>query len=108
GVNAVSTMTQRIDVSNLSGQIDSNSVDFVLSAWLGGYSSQNDTATVIAHFLDETHREIGVAQLAAVTAAERGNVTKLLFRQQLGDLPNLTRSVDIELKAVRATGENDG
>jgi hypothetical protein len=108
GLNAVSTMTQRIDVSNLAGPIDSNSVDFALSAWLGGYSSQNDSATVLAHFLDGTNSEIGVAQLMPVTAAERGNVTKLLFRQQLGDLPILTRSIDIELTAVRATGENDG
>jgi hypothetical protein len=108
GLNATSTMTQRIDVANLSALIDVGGVDFELSAWLGGFSNQNDRATVIAHFLDEANVEIGVAQLAAVTAAERGNVTKLLFREVLGDLPMLTRFVNIELTAIRAVSENDG
>jgi hypothetical protein len=108
GLNAVSTMTQRIDVSNLAALIDSNNLDFVLSGWLGGYSSQNDRATVIARFLDGAVSQIGSAQLAEVTAAERGNATKLLFREILGDLPALTRFIDIELTATRATGENDG
>ena len=108
GTNAVSTMTQRIDVSNLASAIDSDNLDFTLSAWLGGYSSQNDTASVIAHFLNASNSEIGTAQLAAVTATERGNVTKLLFRERLGDVPTSTRSINIELIATRSTGENDG
>ena len=108
GTNAVSTMTQRIDVSNLASAIDSGNLDFNLSAWLGGYSSQNDTASVIAHFLNASNSEIGTAQLAAVTATERGNVTKLLFRERLGDVPASTRSINIELIATRSTGENDG
>jgi hypothetical protein len=101
-------MTQRIDVSNLASAIDSDNLDFTLSAWLGGYSSQNDTASVIAHFLNASNGEIGTAQLAAVTATERGNVTKLLFRERLGDVPISTRSINIELIATRSTGENDG
>jgi hypothetical protein len=108
GTNATSTMTQRIDVGNLSALVDEGGVDFELSAWLGGFSNQNDRATVIAHFLDESNAEIGVAQLAEVTATDRGNVTKLMFREMLGDLPALTRYVNIELTAIRASGENDG
>jgi hypothetical protein len=108
GTNATSTMTQRIDIGNLSTLIDEGGVDFELSAWLGGFSNQNDRATVIAHFLDASSVEIGVAQLAEVTATERGNVTKLIFREVLGDLPALTRYVNIELTAIRAVSENDG
>jgi hypothetical protein len=108
GLNAVSTMTQRIDVSNLAGTIDGGNLDFVLSAWLGGYFDQNDTASVIARFRDGANDQIGMAQLAAVTAAQRGNVTSLLFRNQFGDFPALTRFVDIELIATRSTGVNDG
>jgi hypothetical protein len=108
GTNAVSTMTQRLDVSNLAGSIDGGGVNFNLSGWIGGYSSQNDTATVIAHFLNAANSEIGSAQIAPVTAADRGNLTKLLFRQQLGLVPTLTRSINIELTATRSTGENDG
>jgi hypothetical protein len=108
GVNAVSTMTQRIDVSNLSDLIDGGGVDFMFSAWLGGFGAQNDRATVFAQFLDETATQLGAAQLTEVTAAERGNVTKFLLREQLGDLPILTRFIEIELTAMRATGQNDG
>ena len=108
GLNAVSNMTQRIDVSDLAGTIDAGNVDFILAAWLGGYLTQNDRASVLAHFLDGSRNEIDSAQLAAVTAAERGNATGLLLREQLGDLPALTRFIDIELTAARATGENDG
>jgi hypothetical protein len=108
GTNALSTMTQRIDVSNLAALVDGNNLDFDLSAWLGGFSNQNDRATVIARFLDGATSQIGSAQLAEVTAAERGNVTKLLFRELLGDLPALTRFIDIELTSTRAAGENDG
>ena len=101
-------MTQRIDVSNLASSIDGGNIDFVLSAWLGGFSSQNDIATVIAHFMNSSNVEIGTAQLPAVTAANRGNVTGLLLREQLGDVPAFTRSINIESTATRSTGENDG
>ncbi|HEX6961521.1 MAG TPA: alkaline phosphatase family protein, partial [Lacipirellula sp.] len=97
GLNAISTMTQRIDVSNLASAISGGEVSFVLSAWLGGYLNQNDRATVVARLLDGAGAEIGSAELAPVTAAERGNATKLLFREQLAALPSETRFVDLEL-----------
>ena len=108
GTNGVSTMTQLIDVSNLASMIDGAAIRFDLSAWLGGYGSQNDSATVIAHFLDAANNEIGSGQLAAVTAANRNNATKLLFREQFGNLPALTRSIRIELTATRVVDDNDG
>lgn len=108
GTNSVSRMTQRIDVGNLSGTIDGGSVNFSLSAWLGGYATQGDSATVIAHFLNAANGEIGSTQLAAVTAADRGNITRLLFRQQPGIVPVLTRSIELELKASSTAGGNDG
>jgi hypothetical protein len=101
-------MIQRIDVSNLAATIDTGTLDFTLSAWLGGFGSQNDTASVVARFLNGANSEIGSAQLNPVTATDRGNLTKLLFRDRIGDVPALTRSIRIELIATRATGENDG
>ena len=64
GTNVTSTMTQKIDVGNLAGKIGNGQVSFLLSAWLGGFSNQTDTATVIAHFLDSSNTEIGSSQLA--------------------------------------------
>jgi hypothetical protein len=108
GTNATSVMTQQIDVSNLAGTIDTGTLKFTFSAWLGGTGSQNDTASVVAHFLNAANGEIGTAQLAPVTAADRGNVTELLLRERIDNMPALTRSIRIELIATRATGENDG
>ncbi len=108
GTNAVSTMTQRIDVSNLAATIDSGSVGFALSAWLGGYINQSDSATVVARFYNSANTQLASSQLATVTAAERGNLTELLFRQQLGNLPPTTRSISIELISTAGAGENDG
>ena len=108
GLNATSTMTQRIDVGNLAGTIDGGELDFMLSAWLGGFLSQNDTAAVGAQFLDASGVELGSAELGPVTATQRGNVTGLFYREQIATLPVLTRSVVIDLTATRSSGENDG
>jgi hypothetical protein len=108
GTNASSLMTQQIDVNNLASAIDTGTLKFTFSAWLGGTGSQNDTASVVAHFLNGANGEIGTALLAPVTAAERGNVTELLFRERIDNMPALTRSIRIELIATRSTGENDG
>ena len=64
GTNASSVMTQRIDVSNLATTIDTGTLDFTFSAWLGGFGSQNDTAAVIVHFVNAANGVIGGAQLA--------------------------------------------
>jgi hypothetical protein len=108
GTNDTSIMSQQVDISSFASTIDTGTLDFTLWAWLGGYASQNDTASVVAHFLNGSNSEIGTAQLAPVTAAERGNVTKLLFREQIGNVPAFTRSIKFELIATRSTGENDG
>jgi hypothetical protein len=109
GTDAVSTMTQRIDVTNLASRIDQGNIDAIFTAWLGGFSNQTDNARVVARFLNAAESEIGLLQLGPVTAADRSNVTSLLFRDQVGDLPALTRFVDVELIATRApSGENDG
>jgi hypothetical protein len=63
---------------------------------------------VVVHFLNGANGEIGTALLAPVTAADRANVTELLFRERIDNMPALTRSIRIELIATRSTGENDG
>lgn len=63
---------------------------------------------MVAHFLNDANGEIGTAQLAPVTATNRGNVTELLLRERIDDMPALTRFIRIELIATRSTGENDG
>ncbi|QDT73501.1 alkaline phosphatase family protein [Lacipirellula limnantheis] len=108
GLNQQSSMSQRIDVSNLARQIDGGSLMFELSAWLGGYLNQSDSATVTARSLNAAGVEIAAMGLTAVTAADRGNATGLLCREDFGRLPPLTRFIDIVITASSAFGENDG
>ena len=108
GLNATSTMTQTIDVSNLAALVDGGNVEFVLSAFLGGYLNQNDVAAVTARFIDEFGSEAGTAVVGPVTAADRGNSTGLLYRETFDAIPALTRTIFVELTATRASGENDG
>jgi hypothetical protein len=108
GTNSSSAMTQRIDVSNLASTIDGGMAGFSLSAWLGGFGSQSDSATVTARYYDAANIQIGSTQLAAVTAADRGNITELLFRQKFGYVPPQTRAIEILLTATSSAGDNDG
>jgi arylsulfatase A-like enzyme len=103
--SSTSEMTQRIDVSSLAAQIDADQVDFEASAYLGGFSSQNDKADFAAHFLaaDGT-TQLGSILLAGPNAAGRGNVTGLFEQNASGDLITGTRFIEF----VLSTNGNDG
>jgi hypothetical protein len=104
----LSVMTQRRDLSALAEAIDAGNVRCKLSGWLGGFSNQNDGMELTATFQDPDEKELQSVKLPAVTAADRGNKTGLLFREQAGVVPTGTRSVLIELRAIGSTGLNDG
>jgi len=90
-------MTQTIDIAHLGSEVDRSVIDYDLSAWLGGYSGNNDNASLTARFLDGGGTEIASTTLGPVTPADRGNVTKLLYRDAQGTLPTGTRSIEVEL-----------
>jgi hypothetical protein len=50
--NAVSSASQLIDVSSAASLIDAGTVQYALSAWLGGYSSQDDNAVLTVTYED--------------------------------------------------------
>ena len=63
----------------------------------------------MAQFLNASSAVIGSSTIGGVTAAERGNITGLLFRTGGGVLPTGTQSVRFTLQATRAAGDyNDG
>lgn len=64
-------MSQVVDVSNLSFEIDSG-LTYTLSAHLGGYAGQSDRAVFSVRFLGEGGEELGDARLGPVGASERG------------------------------------
>lgn len=98
------TLTQLLDVSDIAGSIDADDVDFDLSAYLGGYNSQEDNSVFTSRFLNEFGSEISQVSIGPVTAADRSGQTGLLFRQALGDVPVGTRAIEFVLRST----DNDG
>ena len=100
---------QRIDLSAVGPAIDGGHVSFVLSGWLGGYSSQGDDATLRATFLDAGGKTVGSASIGPVTPSMRNDVTELRLEQLTKDIPVGARSVVLDLLMTWYGGsDNDG
>ena len=105
----LSTASQAIDVSSLATAIDAGKIHYSFSAWIGGYSSQRDYATVTATFYSASHVRLNSVQLGPVTAADRQGITALLRRQCKGAVPAGTRTIGLKIVATRFEGaSNDG
>ncbi len=107
--NPASSMTQKISVASFATQIDSKTVMYDLSAWLGGYADQNDNAVLSIQFLDTTGKVLGTAQVGPVMAADRNDTSELLPRATSGAVPASTRAIQVTLTMTRTDGsDNDG
>jgi hypothetical protein len=94
---------------SLNALVDSTRVYATASAYLGGFGSQADDATMFIFFLDTVKKQIGGVQLGPVTASERNNTTGLFPRTVRSLLPTGTRFINITLAMRRfAGGDNDG
>ena len=77
---------------------------FGLSAWLGGYSSQGDYATLTVTWETAKGKVLGHTTIGPVTAAQRKDVTGMLFRSKSGKVPASARKADVTLRMVREDG----
>lgn len=108
GLGARAAAYQMLDLSPL-GDLSNSSVNYKLSGWLGGWQSQGDNALLYVSFLDASGNEIGHTDIGPVTAADRGNKTGLLLRQNSGLLPTGTASLMFSLSMERlVSSDNDG
>ncbi|CAF4739775.1 unnamed protein product, partial [Rotaria sp. Silwood1] len=57
--SAVTTMSQSIDLFSYVTDIASGNVSFNLSAWLGGWTNQDDSAQVSVDFLNYAYQIVG-------------------------------------------------
>ena len=73
-----------MNVSADAATIDSGTMTYNLSGWLGGYSSQDDNATLSATFEDASGKVLGVATIGPVLAGDRDDETELLYRNAQG------------------------
>jgi len=100
-------------IVNLTQYIDSYFIDnqiakYNLSAWIGGYLSQDDNAVVSLRFLDQFNQIIGsVVTLGPVLAADRASISKLLFRQAQGLIPLGTYFFKIEAVYTTVMGPHN-
>lgn len=108
GTVARSRLRQEVALGYPS-EIDAGHVRYDLSAWLGGWKHQDDSARVTAAFLNSASAQLAVVQLGPVLASDRGNVTGLFERTAIGMVPAGSRVARIEVLFVRSGGSsNDG
>jgi hypothetical protein len=84
-------------------------IRFRLKAHLGGYSGQDDTASIVIRLLAADGTLLESSTLGGPLAAERMNLTALVGCSLDGKLPEATRRIDVHLVMRRAGGTgNDG
>jgi hypothetical protein len=96
---ADTAMEQSVDVSAAATAIDSGTVEFSLSGWLGGWSNRPERATLTAVFLGASGQSTGApVAIADVDAQARGNVTGLVQRAVEGVVPPSTRQITVTVQ----------
>ena len=107
--NAASSATQDVSVVSAAAQVDAGGLSATLSALLGGYLTQTDSATVTATFLNAGGATLGTFAVGPVTPDDRQQATTLLSRSATAAVPPGTRSISVRIDAVRNEGAyNDG
>ena len=107
--NALSSAVQIINIASLAKTVDSESVIFRLSGFFGGWQWQNDNAVLTAEFRNAAKQSISQVSIGGVQAAERKNITSLIFRKFKDVIPKGTRSIKLILTMMRTDGVyNDG
>lgn len=85
------------------------STPFVMCGWFGGFSSQNDNATLDAQFVAADGTKLSDPQIGGATAAQRGSATSLLKFTYSGYIPAGATQIIFTLTMARTDGTyNDG
>jgi hypothetical protein len=105
GNSANPTADQYIDVSPLAAQIDAGQIHYRLAGAFGGYGSSPDSAWLTVFFANDA-ATLGTDGIGGFTAADRGNVTKLIPTSHGGVLPAGTRYITVQLSAERGHDAN--
>jgi hypothetical protein len=104
----VTSAKQTVDVSLAALGVDAGTVQFTLSAYLGGYARQDDNAKLAATFLDSSGKVLGKAiQIGPVLAVERQSTTGLVPKSTMGQVPPRTRSIVVTLTMTQFSGGYD-
>ncbi|MEG3628684.1 phosphoesterase [Streptomyces poriticola] len=89
--------------------VDAGRVRYTLTAWLGGYATQEDGARLSVEFRDAAGTPVALSVLGPVTAAERLSRTALVERTETATVPPGARTARVLLVFTRSGGtSNDG
>src|SRR5271165_5376388 len=92
-------MEQVVDVAAASAAIDSRTVGFHLSGWLGGWRDRPERATLTAVFVDGEGKATGApVVIADANARARNNATGLVARHLDGLVPVATRRIVVTVQ----------
>ena len=103
-------MMQTVNLTNAIDPllIDNQTIKFNLSAWLGGWQNQDDNAQVNIIFYDQANQMVGNSTtIGPVLAADRNNITSLVFRQANGFVPIGARSFITTVTMTRVVVSDD-
>jgi hypothetical protein len=100
---------QTIDVPDMGPVLDGGRVSYTFSAWLGGYSGQDDQVQLTAQFLGADSTVLATVSLPIVIDSDRAGRTALLLRTASGSVPARTRRIRVDMEMIRKAGTaNDG
>ena len=105
--NPLSSAFQDIDVSSAATLIDTGTLRYALSAWLGGFSSQEDNAVLSLQFRNWAGTVLGTSSLGPVTSADRDGTSALLNRSATAGIPSGTRVIRVMLTMTRTDGSDN-
>jgi uncharacterized protein (DUF2141 family) len=100
---------QTINLSSIGSAIDAGQVKLALSAFLGGFSTQADNATLFLNFQSASKGFVSQVILGPETEAQRKGVTGLFSKSTTGTVPVGARFAQVQLHFERNAGSyNDG
>jgi hypothetical protein len=107
--DATAIAEQTVRLKPYATAIAGGGVTFDLTGYLGGFSTQNDQASVEIQFKDRHGVTLQSDTIGPVDATNRGGLTGLLLRGANGSVPVDAKTVLVRLVLVRTDGTyNDG
>jgi hypothetical protein len=106
GNAACSELIQAIDLSSRATDIDARKLTFVLSGWLGGFSTQDDFAIVMVSFAPAPSGN-STFQIGPILPSERQGQTGLFYRAASSNVPAGARTATILIQMTRFEGTYD-
>lgn len=110
GGPAATWMCQVVKVCGLAAEIDSGQVLYDLTGWIGCLKSQDDWATLTAHFRDSAGTELGTAVIGPALrgdpefAGQPNNMYCFSYKSATGAVPAGTRTVKLHFYSYRIHG----